>query len=286
MDFEEQAVDARGHAGGRERLDEFGLAGADPVAPAGQLQAVGDVVDDRIVQRPQLREGAHVDHEVVVSERRAPLGDEHLVVASRGRLGDGVPHVERREKLSFLQVHRAPRGGGGDDQVGLPAQERRDLEHVGHLGHRRGLRRLVDVGQDRAADPLPDRGEHLESARQPRTAVRRERRPVRLVERRLEHERRPDPCGGVADRRGQLLGVGGALDDAGTRDQRERASGPEAHATSGNRMHPADYKVAPEGRGRRARPAPGPRCGPVLRRATRRRDARRAGAAGSRRRTG
>ena len=39
-----------------------------PSPRAGQLQAVRDVVDDRVAERAQDREGAHVDDEVVVAE--------------------------------------------------------------------------------------------------------------------------------------------------------------------------------------------------------------------------
>ena len=42
----------------------------DAVAGAGQLQAVRDVEDDRVAERAQHREGAHVDDQVVVAERR------------------------------------------------------------------------------------------------------------------------------------------------------------------------------------------------------------------------
>ena len=47
-------------------------------------------------------------------------------------------------------------------QVGLPRQECRNLQHVGDFGDRRGLVGLVDVGQDRHAEPLLDAGEHLQ----------------------------------------------------------------------------------------------------------------------------
>ena len=83
-----------------------------------------------------------------------------------------------------------PVARGGDEQVGLAAQERRDLQHVGDLGGRGGLRRLVDVGQDRHADSRA-----LTRAEDPQALVAgpgrgtSDRRPVRLVVRRLEDER-------------------------------------------------------------------------------------------------
>ncbi len=79
--FEEHAVNARRHAGRRQRLDELGLPGRDAVTAARQLQAVRDVVDHRISERAHDGEGAHVDDEVVIAEREPALGHDHLLVA-------------------------------------------------------------------------------------------------------------------------------------------------------------------------------------------------------------
>ena len=53
-----------------------------------------------------------------------------------------------------------PVRGRRDQQIGLPRQERRNLQDVDHLGRRRRLRRLVDVGEHRHAElglhPLED----------------------------------------------------------------------------------------------------------------------------------
>ena len=76
VDLEEHAVDARRHAGRRQRVDELRLAGRDAVAGARQLQAVRHVEDDRVAEAAHDRERAHVDHEVVVAERGAALGED------------------------------------------------------------------------------------------------------------------------------------------------------------------------------------------------------------------
>ena len=68
MDFHEDAVHAGGDARRRQRLDELRLARGHAVAGARQLQAVRDVVDDRIAERPQDRKRPHVDDEIVVAE--------------------------------------------------------------------------------------------------------------------------------------------------------------------------------------------------------------------------
>ena len=78
MDFHEHAVHAGADAGAGHRLDELRLAGRDAVAGARELQAVRDVVDDGVAERPQDRKRAHVDDQVVVAEAEAALGDDHV----------------------------------------------------------------------------------------------------------------------------------------------------------------------------------------------------------------
>ena len=60
-----------------------------------------------------------------------------------------MAHVGGREELSLLDVDDPPGARRGDDQIGLPREKRRNLEDVGDLGGGRGMRRLVDVGEDR-----------------------------------------------------------------------------------------------------------------------------------------
>jgi hypothetical protein len=134
--FHEHAVDTRGHTGRRHRLDELRLAGRDAVAGAGELQAVGHIVNDRVPERAHEGERPHVDHEVVVAEACPAFGDDDPLVSSARHLGDGMTHVKRRQVLTLLDVHDAPRACGRKEEVGLPAEERRDLEYVGHRGHR------------------------------------------------------------------------------------------------------------------------------------------------------
>ena len=52
-----------------------------PSPRARQLQAVRHVVHDRIAERPQDRERAHVDDEVVVAEAEPALGHDDARVA-------------------------------------------------------------------------------------------------------------------------------------------------------------------------------------------------------------
>ena len=185
VDFHEHAVDARGHAGAGHRLDVGGLPGRPAVAGPRQLQAMGDVVDHRRLERAQLGQRTHVHHEVVVAERRAALGEQHVRIAGGADLVERVLHLRGREELALLDVHDGAGARGGHQQVGLAAQERRNLQHVDDRGGGRGLRGLVDVGQDRHAQFGLHASEDAEAGVEPGTAERGQRRAVGLVERRL-----------------------------------------------------------------------------------------------------
>ena len=52
-------------------------------------------------------------------------------------LRDRVPHVVGREELALLDVDDAAGSRRGDEQIGLPREERGNLQHVGDLGGRR-----------------------------------------------------------------------------------------------------------------------------------------------------
>jgi len=124
VDLEEEAVRPGGDGGARQRLGVAGEAAALaalPAAGAGELQRVGDVVDHRDPILVHHGEAAHVDHQVMVAEGGAALGDRHPVVARRARLVDDPPHAlsdaavqlspARAEALlaSVLALHRALR---------------------------------------------------------------------------------------------------------------------------------------------------------------------------------
>ena len=49
----------------------------------------------------------------------------------------------------FLTLTGLPGLRGGHEQIGLPAEKRRNLQDVDDLGRRRRVRRLVNVGEHR-----------------------------------------------------------------------------------------------------------------------------------------
>ena len=126
----------------------------------------------------------------MVAERRAALADHDVVGAARGLgLGDDLLHVLGREELPLLDVDRLAGARDRLDEIGLPAQERRRLQHVDHGRDLRHLGLGVHVGQHRHADLALHFRQDAQAFVHARPAERRARAAVGLVVGRLEDER-------------------------------------------------------------------------------------------------
>ncbi len=166
------------------------------------------------------RERAHVHDQVVVAEGRAALGHEDALVAGAGDLGDRVAHVARRQELALLDVDGTPGLRGGDEQVGLAAQERR--ESAARPRRRppapRATASWMSVRTGTPRSRLDRAPRMRRPSREARTAVGRDGRPVGLVVRRLEDERHAARGRDVANRRAPApAACACALDDARAR---------------------------------------------------------------------
>src|SRR5581483_3450825 len=111
-----------------------------------------------------------------------------------------------------------------------------------------------DVSQNGyAAAPL-DRRENSQPLIEPRAAERSNRRPIRLVVRRLEDERHAGTPRDFNQTAGKIGGVLFALDDARPRDQRKGISGADREASQLNGGHcgiiPAGWAGKAGGAGR------------------------------------
>ena len=80
---------------------------------------------------------------------------------------DDVRHVPRREELALLDVDDLAGRRGRQQQIRLPAQEGRDLQHVDRLCDFGALRGLVHVGQHGQTERRADLGEDRQRLRQP-----------------------------------------------------------------------------------------------------------------------
>ena len=219
MHFEEEAVGAEGFGGLRHGGYEFAVAPRLAACGAGTLHRMGAVHHHGRGDAQHVRNIAEIDDEVVVAVNIAALGEPYLRSARIAGLFVGIEHVGARQELRLLDIHRPARLRGSDQQVGLAAEERGNLDHVDHFAHGRGLPRFMDVGQQLQPPLRAHVGEHPKPLFESGAAERRDRGAVGLVERRLEDDVRAES---FVDRHKTLRhGVEqfGRLDDARSGDK-------------------------------------------------------------------
>ena len=179
----------------------------------------------------------------MIAEETAPLGEEYVLVSHALRLPSYGQHVLRCHELAFLDVERLARLGGSYHQIGLSAQESRNLQHVRHLRDTDGLIRIMYVREDRDAEILFDPFQNPQTIFQARSRVRIDFETICLAVRTLEYE-------GYSLTRGDLLYVLAGFqnkllrfDHAGARYESQRVSF-------------SDIEIAKTYRGRHSSPSP------------------------------
>src|SRR5262249_20952522 len=133
-------------------------------------------------------------------------------------LGDDVRHVPGRQELTLFDVDRASGRGRGNKEIGLPAQEGGNLQHVRDLSNACALRYLVHVGENGHPKRLTDFRTDRQSAIEADAAIAFDARAVGLVERRLVDEADPHLAGDLLESRGHLERVLAAFERAWPRD--------------------------------------------------------------------
>ena len=134
----------------------------------------------------------------------------------------------------FLTLTGLAGARGGDEKIGLAAEEGRDLQNVHCLGERRALIGLMHVGRDGKSNAFPDLGEDRECCVKSQPSRARGARAVRLVEGTLIDKPDLEPCRDLLQRLGCLERMGPALERARTRDQGERQGIAEFRASGRN----------------------------------------------------
>ena len=155
VNLDEETVDSCCDRSAREQRNVLGLAAADAVRSRGLLDGVGGIKDDGR-EPTHDREGAEVDDQVVIAERGTALGEEDALIARGADFLEAVAHVPGGDELAFLDVDRAPGFAGCDEEIGLAAEERGNLENVGGFCDGFAVGRLVDVGEDGKAGIFGD----------------------------------------------------------------------------------------------------------------------------------
>ena len=224
MGFHEQAGDADCHGGPRQYRHELALAAGRRTLPARQLHGVGGIEDDRASSFAHDGQAAHVGNQVVVAEAGTALANHDVVGAAiyLAGLGDDILHVARRQELAFLDIHRLAAGSDGMDEIGLPAQEGRGLQHVDHRSNRLDLVDVMHIGQHGHANLALHFAENPQAFVQPQAAHRGAGTAVGLVVGSLEDvvdaEARTDFLHRAGHIEAQLLGFSRAR--AGDQEKR------------------------------------------------------------------
>src|SRR4029077_7046856 len=114
-------------------------------------------------------------------------------VAGAGDLLHHIGHVPRREELALLHVDGAAGLCRRDEEVGLPAQERRYLQDIDYRGDGGALLRLMHIGEQRHPEFLWQLGQYRERVIEADAARALSAGAVRLVERGLVDETDAEP---------------------------------------------------------------------------------------------
>ena len=107
------------------------------------------------------------------------------------------------------------------DEIGLPAQECRRLQHIDYFRHGADVVLVVDVRQQRQAELALYLGEDFQSLVHAQAAKRFARTAVCLVVGRLEDERHAEPGGDLLEPAGRFDLQFQRLHHAGPRYQEE-----------------------------------------------------------------
>ncbi len=158
MRLDEDSRDADRDCRAREHRHEAPLTSARCPLPSGLLHGVGRIEDHGCAGLGEDRQRAHVGDKRVVAEGDAALGDEHVGIAGADEFGHDVLHVPRRQELTLLDIDRLAGRGSREQQIGLAAEEGRDLQHIDGFGDGRALVGLMHVGDDGKADALSHLG--------------------------------------------------------------------------------------------------------------------------------
>ena len=219
--FHEHGGHADRDGGAGQHRHEFALAARGGALPARLLHRMSGVVHHGVAGRRQDREGAHVGDQGVVAEAHAALAHQHVLVARARDLGDHVLHVPGRQELALFYVDGLAGLARCQQQVGLPAQKGRDLEHVHGLGGSGTLLGGVNVGQHRDVAALAHFGQDRQRPLQAQATFAAQAGAVGLVEAGLVDQANSELVRDFLDRLRHFKRVLAQFERAGPRDQGE-----------------------------------------------------------------
>ena len=188
MNLEEPACGAKGFGGHCHLRHVAAVAHGLAVAGRRTLHTVGAVHNHCGDNLLHLGDVAEIHHQIVVAEATAPFGEPSLSRAAIEGFLHRIAHVAAREELGFLDVDRLSRLGRCEQQVGLAAEEGRNLDNIAYLPHRLCLPTLMNVGGDTQSILVLHVAQHLQSLVDARATERMDGGTVGFVERSLEDD--------------------------------------------------------------------------------------------------
>ncbi len=191
MGFDKHAVTPRGHGGTGQNGSQFTVATGAVTRSAGTLHRMRRVENYLIIQTLHPVNGTHVGDKVIVPETHPALGEEKRPAPHALQLLADIPHVPRRKELAFFHIDHPATPARGQDQVGLPAEKRRNLQNIDKLRRDLHLRRRVHVRGHRHLQVGANLRQQLAARLHPQTPEGTPGGPVRLVIGRLENKRNP-----------------------------------------------------------------------------------------------
>ena len=130
------------------------LAAAGGTLAAGNLYAVSSIHNYGITKLTHNSQTAHIGYQCVVAEACTALGKHNVMIACFLNLFDNIFHVPRCQELAFFYINSLAGFGSCINQIGLAAQEGRDLQNIYNLSSLISLPGLVDIGYYRNAQIL------------------------------------------------------------------------------------------------------------------------------------
>ena len=225
VDFEKNSIYTGGHRGTRQHRDEFRLSSADRrAAVVGLCRRQLDRM--RRVEyhgRKLAHDGkrAHIDNEIVVAETGTTLGQKNLRVARLAAFLHCVPHVPRRNELSFFDVYGAAAERSGDHEIGLAAQECRNLQHIDYFCDLRDITHFMNVGQNRNLQFALNFFQNAQAFFNAGSTKAANRSAIGFVIAGFEDERKTERPRDAFDDLGHANGMLFALNDARAGDEKE-----------------------------------------------------------------
>ncbi len=141
------------------------------------------------------RQGTHIGNKRIIAERNAAFCRQHIGIAAFRDLGKNILHVPRRQKLALLDVHDASSLCRSDQQIGLTAEERRNLQDINHGSNFGTLLFRMDIGQHWKTELFLEIGEDFHCLFETDTALGLQGGTIGLVEARLVDQANPELVG-------------------------------------------------------------------------------------------